>query len=65
MDPAPGIAAPLPTSWLQPLPSRADVRLVVHYNLPASIEGFYQESGRAGRDGATSRSVLYFSLAAL
>ncbi|KAG1654889.1 hypothetical protein FOA52_006533 [Chlamydomonas sp. UWO 241] len=42
--------------------TEAYVRLVLHYNLPQTIEGFYQESGRAGRDGLPARSVLLFSL---
>lgn len=39
----------------------ADVRLVFHLNLPKSVEGFFQESGRAGRDGLPSKSVCCFS----
>jgi ATP-dependent DNA helicase RecQ len=41
--------------------AKPDVRAVIHYDLPRNLEGFYQESGRAGRDGQPAQCIIFFN----
>ena len=42
--------------------NKPDVRYVIHFNLSKSVENYYQESGRAGRDNIKAHCILYFNI---